>query len=175
MIKAYEYFLDTDVSVSVKSRIQELDLHLKKIEENLLEIILASQKGKLGINKIGNKIRLDSNFNQLISEEINNNIIIKFFENRRSFQKIFMDYMYECGPNKVINFLILGRQLNRDGRIVDRSAISILEVEKELEKIFKVFKSKEKRIIRFIEIISFDNYIISENQGYSKFIKLNHA
>ena len=33
MIKAYEYFLDTDVSVSVKSRIQELDLHLKKIEE----------------------------------------------------------------------------------------------------------------------------------------------
>ena len=51
MIKAYEYFLDADVSVSVKSKIQELDLHFKKIEENLLEIILASQKGKLGINK----------------------------------------------------------------------------------------------------------------------------
>ena len=175
MIKVHEYCLEDVISVSVKSSILELDLHLKTIEDHLLRLILSSQQGRLGINKIGNKIRADYDFNALLSKELDKNVMIKFFENRRSFHKIFIDNMYKIDSKKIINFLILGKELNKSGRIVDSTSISISEVDDELQKVFKVLKSKEKRIIRFIEIVNFDDYIISDNQGYSKYIKLNHA
>ena len=175
MVKIHEYYLGSKTSKSIKPNIYSLDNYFKSIENSLLQVILYSQNGKLGINKIGNNIRVNDNLNKLFANKIDNNIFIKFFENKRAFHKIFIQTLSDYDSRKIINYFILNKELNKDGRIVDQTAISISEIDDEIYKLDKIFSYKQDRIVRFLEIMQFENYIITDNQGYSKYIKLNNA
>ena len=110
----------------------EIIKRLTTIENEIIKEYKKKQKGKLGIKNLGNEIRYNSTLKEVFNTLINNKIIVKMTENRRSFIKVFLNNWFSHN-NSEIYYLILESSFGNESRMVDSSFIRINEIREELK------------------------------------------
>jgi hypothetical protein len=155
------------------NRLNESDLdnkiyeRLLIIENQILKEFLLKQEGKVGIKNLGNEIRYNKVLKSEFSNLKDNQLIIKLTENRRSFIKVFLDNWIE-NKHSELYFLILEGEFGRNSNIVDKTFISINEVQDELSTFIKYFKPNNLvPSIFFVEFKGFENYNLINMSGYT--------
>lgn len=145
----------------------EIEQRLSTIEKEIVKEYLKKQEGKLGIKNLGNEIRYNAILKKEFNNSINNKVIVKMTENRRSFIKVFLSnwFIYD---NSEIYYFILESSFGNESRIVDSSFIRINEIREELKEFYSFFrKTTMGPKVFFIEIKGLSDYHIIDNEGYS--------
>lgn len=143
----------------------EIKNKMDSLGSELLSIYLEQQEGKLGIERLGKFIRANDKINKIFS--IDGGIeLVKCFENRRSFPKIFLDSYSHNVDN--IYFITLEEQFGKASEMVDKSFIRMSDITSHINKLISVFNPIMHKNIYLIEIESFKNFSIIKDGKWTR-------
>jgi hypothetical protein len=125
----------------------------------LVLLILEIQKKGLGINKIGNPIRYNEDFQKLFVEGIAKFEVKKGFENRRYVEGLLLSLLGDMGANSNKSYiLILGKEFRKSSKLVDQSAITFEDIFNKINDFYQIFMMKNPCQLNVIEINSIPGY-----------------
>ena len=152
----------------------EIKRSLDIIDKEIVSEFLKKQEGKIGIKNLGNEIRYNKSLKAEFKSLKKDKIIIKITENRRSFIKIFIDNWIDYNE-KEIYYFILESTFGVSSKIVDGSFIRINDIKEELSRFHNYFsQSTIGPKVYFIEMKGFKNYIVIDNNGYTRLQQKNN-
>ncbi len=143
---------------------------LEIIEEEIVSEYLKKQNYKVGIQNLGNEIRFNKKIEEQFNSPIDNNILIKMTENKRSFFKVFFDSINRY-KNLNIYFFILERNFGVDSNLVDKSFPCVDEIKTNLKLLLNNFRPSEKLSVSIIEMSDFSDYFVQKYEGFSSINK----
>ena len=146
---------------------------IKVVENQIVKEFLEKQQNKLGIKNLGNELR----YNKIISNEFENSnnenfVLVKMTENKRSFLKVFLTSINKYN-NKEIYFWILERDFGIISQIVDSTFPDIYDIKDYMNLLRENFSPKSNLSINVIEMCGFENYIVSNQNNYSRLVFKN--
>lgn len=134
--------------------------------KQIISIYLEQQKGKRGITRLGKYLRSDNIINQLFNEEKVFKLV-KCFENRRSFPKLFIDSIDEAITTDIY-FIVLEDNFGKTSEMVDKSFVRRKDVLCFLRQLSSNFIIRNNKNIYLIEIYSFKNYSVLKDENYAR-------
>ena len=143
---------------------------LEIIEEEIIFEYLKKQNHKVGIQNLGNEIRFNKKIEEQFNSPIENNILIKMTENKRSFFKVFFDSI-DTYKNLNIYFFILERNFGVDSNLVDKSFPCVNEIKNNLKLLLNNFRPSERLSVSIIEMCDFSDYFVQKYEGFSSINK----
>ena len=166
-----EITADGIAKIKEEAGIYSANIHQKldKLAQLILDEYLMKQVSKKGIKNLGNEIRYNKKIEELFAAS-SEEILIKLTENKRSFLNVFIDSI-DTYRSKDIYFLILEKNFGSLSQIVDKTFISIRDIEGQIEKLSRNFSFRKKNSrVFFVEFKGIKDYFISQSEGYSKII-----
>jgi hypothetical protein len=143
---------------------------LEIIEEEIILEYFKKQNHKVGIQNLGNEIRFNKKIEDQFNSQVDNNILIKMTENKRSFFKVFFDSI-DSYKNLNIYFFILERNFGVDSNLVDKSFPCVSEIKNNLKLLLDNFRPLEKLSVSIIEMCDFSGYFVQKYEGFSSINK----
>ncbi len=143
---------------------------LEIIEEEIILEYFKKQNHKVGIQNLGNEIRFNKKIEEQFNSQVDNNILIKMTENKRSFFKVFFDSI-DSYKNLNIYFFILERNFGIDSNLVDKSFPCVSEIKTNLKLLLDNFRPSEKLSVSIIEMCDFSDYFVQKYEGFSSINK----
>ncbi len=143
---------------------------LEIIEEEIILEYFKKQNHKVGIQNLGNEIRFNKKIEEQFNSQVDNNILIKMTENKRSFFKVFFDSI-DSYKNLNIYFFILERNFGIDSNLVDKSFPYVSEIKTNLKLLLDNFRPSEKLSVSIIEMCDFSDYFVQKYEGFSSINK----
>lgn len=166
---------DSMTSIEKRTNLDEKIIQrLEKIEDEIVNEYLLAQEDKIGILKLGNKIRHNKTLKTLFDSLYDESVIIKMTENKRSFFNVFIKSISKY-QSKKIYFFILEDSFGKESNLVDKTFINIKDAKRILYDFFSIFNLKKNTSeIYIIEMKGFSNYYISTFEKYSKIEKIKN-
>ena len=154
-----------DFGIDVVDNVDEsLVKHLVSIEKEIIFEYLKAQEGKIGIKTLGNEIRYNENLKTLFGMVNSDTIIVKCTENKKAFLDTFVRYNTDYKTQKMY-FFVLQDSFGKESNLVDKTFITIKDVEKLLKDFFSTFNFKNNlKEIYFVEMKGFTDYFVIESK-----------